>query len=97
MKYLVNQTIIAGELNKLPVFVTLRDWDARDMELIDFIIQQFEICNFPDAGPFIEYLFRVSCRDFRLKRDRAWDFGHPFYFDSQIAGTGYRLGYWVAT
>ena len=57
MKYLVNQTIIAEELNKLPVFITLRDRDARNNKLIDFIIQQFEICNFPDAGPFIEYLF----------------------------------------
>ena len=56
MKYLVHQTIIARELEKLPVFITLRDWDARNTNLIDFIAKQFEICNFPDATPFIEYL-----------------------------------------
>ena len=56
MKYLVHQTIIASELDKLPVFVTLRDWDPRNTRLMDFIAAQFAICNFPDALPFIEYL-----------------------------------------
>ena len=60
MKYLVHQTIMADELDKLPIFVALRDWDAQNMELIDFITQQFSICNFPDAKPFIEYLLETG-------------------------------------
>jgi len=60
MKYLVHQTIIANELDKLPIFVTLRDWDARNVDLIDFITQQFSICNFPDAKGFVEYLLETG-------------------------------------
>lgn len=56
LKYLVHQTIIANEMNKLPIFITLRDWDVTKIELIDFIAKQFAVCNFPDAKPFIEYL-----------------------------------------
>ncbi|HIE57605.1 MAG TPA: NACHT domain-containing protein, partial [Anaerolineales bacterium] len=56
LKYLVQQTIAADELNKLPIFVTLREWDARETDILDFITKQFDICNFPDAQPFIEYL-----------------------------------------
>jgi len=56
MKYLVHQTIEATELTKLPIFVTLRDWNAQQTDLITFIAKQFAICNFPNAEPFIEYL-----------------------------------------
>jgi tRNA A37 threonylcarbamoyladenosine biosynthesis protein TsaE len=56
LKYLVHQTIVASELDKLPIFVTLRDWDSSNAKLMDFITSQFSICNFPDALPFIEYL-----------------------------------------
>lgn len=56
MKYLVHQTITASELNKLPIFVTLRDWDAQKTNLIDHMAKQFAVCNFPNAYPFIEYL-----------------------------------------
>ena len=58
MKYLVHQTIIAEELNKLPIFVTLRDWNVLIEPLLDFIAKQFNICNFPDAYPFIEYMLK---------------------------------------
>lgn len=56
MKYLVHQTIIASELDKLPIFVTLREWNVLKEPLLDFITRQFKICNFPDARPFIEYI-----------------------------------------
>jgi len=60
LKYLVHQTIIADELGKLPIFVTLREWDVSNSELIDFIMQQFSICDFPDAKQFIEYLLETG-------------------------------------
>ena len=64
MRYLVHQTIIAEELNKLPIFVTLRDWNPQsdsqsvkpEISLQNFITNQFAICNFPGAAPFIEYI-----------------------------------------
>jgi hypothetical protein len=60
LKYLVHQTIVADELGKLPIFVTLREWDAQHVELIDFVTQQFSVCNFPDAKQFIEYLMETG-------------------------------------
>ena len=60
MKYLVHQTIIAGELNKLPIFITLRDWDATNTDILDFIIDQFDVCNFPDAKSFVKYLLQTG-------------------------------------
>ena len=60
LKYLVHQTIITDELEKLPIFVTLRDWDAPKVQLIDFITQQFSVCNFPDAKHFIEYILETG-------------------------------------
>jgi hypothetical protein len=60
LKYLVHQTIVADELEKLPIFVTLRDWDAPKVQLIDFITQQFSVCNFPNAKYFIEYILETG-------------------------------------
>lgn len=60
LKYLVHQTIVASELDKLPIFVTLREWDAGTVDLVDFIVQQFDVCNFPDAKQFIEYLLETG-------------------------------------
>jgi len=56
LKYLVHHSMVAGELDKLPIFITTREWDAQNTKLVDFITNQFEICNFPDASLFTEYL-----------------------------------------
>ncbi|MBN1454505.1 MAG: NACHT domain-containing protein [Anaerolineales bacterium] len=55
LKYLVHQTLEA-QLDKIPVFITLRDWANSNLELLPFIAKQFDICRFPDAQPFIEYI-----------------------------------------
>ena len=49
-----------GTLDKLPIFVTLRDWqDVGDYEsLLDFIARQFDICDFPNARPVVDFFLR---------------------------------------
>lgn len=42
------------EQRRLPIFVTLREWAYRQIPLADFIIDQFDVCGFPDARPFLE-------------------------------------------
>ncbi|MCA0239169.1 MAG: NACHT domain-containing protein [Bacteroidetes bacterium] len=42
------------EQRKLPVFVTLREWADRKKPLMDFIVEQFDICGFEEARPFVE-------------------------------------------
>lgn len=49
-------TLIAaqGNIDKIPIFVSLRDWAESSSTLIEFIQLQFEICSFPDSRVFIE-------------------------------------------
>ena len=57
LKHLViNATNTA--IDKTPIFVSLRDWTQTDIDFIDYIERQFDICEFPDAKPFIEILFQ---------------------------------------
>lgn len=39
---------------RLPVFVTLREWADEKKSLMDFIIEQFNICGFEKANLFVE-------------------------------------------
>lgn len=45
-----------GKLDKIPVFVTLKEWSDSGLELMPFVARQFEICAFPNAGLFIEHI-----------------------------------------
>lgn len=42
------------ERRRLPIFVTLREWVDERVPLLDFVVQQFDICGFPDAQGFVE-------------------------------------------
>jgi len=55
LKY-INLQAIQGKLDKTPIFITLREWTDTDKPLMDYIVEQFAICNFPKADSFIEYL-----------------------------------------
>ena len=47
-----------GELDKIPIFVPLRRFAESEESLFEFIIRQFEICDFPDATPFITTILK---------------------------------------
>jgi len=55
LKYITLQAV-KGELPQTPVFVGLREWSESNKTLMEFIVEQFAICNFPKADSFIEYL-----------------------------------------
>lgn len=57
LKYLVLQAT-NGEINQIPIFVSLKEWDDSGLELFPFIVKQFEICDFPDAGLFVKYILK---------------------------------------
>ncbi|MBC7777231.1 MAG: NACHT domain-containing protein, partial [Phycisphaerae bacterium] len=48
------------EVRKLPVFVTLREFADTREKLMDFIVQQFSICGFEDAQPFLERMLAAG-------------------------------------
>lgn len=49
-------TLIAakGEIDLVPIFISLHDWAQSGFSLIRYMEKQFEICEFPDAQVFIE-------------------------------------------
>lgn len=49
-----------GELDKLPIFITLRDWSDGTLNLLDYIIQQFEIHGFPRARAFVSAMLGLG-------------------------------------
>jgi predicted NACHT family NTPase len=54
LKYLAFQTLDGKTRKKrIPIFVSLKDFSDSSTSLIDFIVDQFDICQFPDAKPFI--------------------------------------------
>ena len=42
------------ERRKLPIFLTLHEWADKKKPLFDFITEQFDICGFEEAAPFVE-------------------------------------------
>jgi predicted NACHT family NTPase len=55
LKYIALQAI-AGKLEtpRIPILIGLKDWSLSGKSILDFIVQQFDICSFPDAQPFVE-------------------------------------------
>lgn len=45
-----------GHVDRVPIFVTLKEWADAGEKLLPFIARQFAICGFPDATHFIEHL-----------------------------------------
>lgn len=43
-----------GKINRIPIFISLKEWADSGLDLNSFIIKQFEICSFPDPKLFIE-------------------------------------------
>ena len=43
-----------GVIDKIPIFISLKEWADSHLELMPFIVQQFEICSFPEAERFAE-------------------------------------------
>lgn len=56
LKHLVMETV-AGRVNAIPIFVSLKAWADSGLDLMPFLVRQFMICSFPDAQPFIEHIF----------------------------------------
>ncbi|MBI1877712.1 MAG: NACHT domain-containing protein [Chloroflexi bacterium] len=59
LKYVALQAA-NGKINKIPIFVSLKEWADSGLELMPFLVRQFEICAFPEAQPFIEHLLNAG-------------------------------------
>jgi len=57
-KLIPGHDIKQKEIDKVPVFISLKQWADSGAELMDFITERFDICGFPDARPFVEELLK---------------------------------------
>ncbi len=45
-------------LGKIPIFVSLKQFGEKSQSLFDFIVDEFAVCGFPEATPFVEALLK---------------------------------------
>jgi hypothetical protein len=57
-KLIVGKDAGKKEIDKVPIFVSLKEWADSNLELMTFIAERFDICGFPDAGLFVEELLK---------------------------------------
>ncbi|HZH89644.1 MAG TPA: NACHT domain-containing protein [Pyrinomonadaceae bacterium] len=57
-KLISGQDAKKKEIDKVPIFVSLKQWADSGAELMDFITERFDICGFPAARPFVEELLK---------------------------------------
>ncbi|HEY0174119.1 MAG TPA: NACHT domain-containing protein [Pyrinomonadaceae bacterium] len=47
-------------IDKVPVFISLKQWSDSGKELLQFIEERFDNCDFPKARPFVEELLKAG-------------------------------------
>ena len=49
-----------GKVNegRVPIFIGLKLFSDSGKSIIDFIVNQFDICNFPDAEPYLLHILK---------------------------------------
>jgi hypothetical protein len=45
-------------IDKIPIFISLKEWSDSGEDLHTFMAKRFDICGFPDAQPFVEVLLK---------------------------------------
>jgi predicted NACHT family NTPase len=57
LKYIALQAA-EQNIDKIPIFITLKHWADSGLKLLPFIAERFDICDFPAAQPFVEVLLK---------------------------------------
>lgn len=57
LKYIALQALDANLIEKrIPIFIPVKEWDDSRKPLLEFIKDQFSICDFPDSDAFVKRL-----------------------------------------
>jgi NACHT domain len=57
LKYIAIQAA-EQNIDKIPIFITLKHWTDSGIDLLSFIAERFDICDFPNAQPFVGELLK---------------------------------------
>ncbi|MFX0211221.1 MAG: NACHT domain-containing protein, partial [Candidatus Hodarchaeota archaeon] len=55
LKYITLQAL-RGNIERIPIFVSLKAWSDSDYDLFTFITRQFDACSLPNPKDFVKYL-----------------------------------------
>jgi predicted NACHT family NTPase len=61
LKYLTLRACLQAYQELIPstlIFVSLKEWTDSKLELMPYLVHQFDVCAFPDANAFIEHLLK---------------------------------------
>jgi hypothetical protein len=60
LKYIAVQAAepVKPVIDKVPIFISLKQWADSGAELMPFIVERFDNCDFPKAEPFVEELLK---------------------------------------
>lgn len=58
LHYIALQTIEEQPVKKLPIFVSLYELSLSGKAVVDYIVERFRLCGFPDAQPLVTKLLR---------------------------------------
>ena len=59
LKYTTLKTI-EGNLSYIPILIPLKSFSESGKSMLDFMVQEFDICNFPEAGHFIKIILETG-------------------------------------
>jgi len=57
LKYIALQAA-EQNIDKIPIFISLKQWADSGLKLLPFVTERFDICDFPAAHPFVEELLK---------------------------------------
>ena len=55
LKHLVMESV-QEKIKAIPIFVSLKEWSDKDINLMSFLAHTFSVCNFTDTQPFIRMI-----------------------------------------
>jgi hypothetical protein len=51
---------VTGELGRVPIFVSLNQLSRSDRTVFDYIVDEFDVCEFPDAAAYLHQLLKCG-------------------------------------
>jgi hypothetical protein len=51
---------VKGELERVPIFVGLKQLADSGLSVFEFVVNEFDVCDFPDAGAYLDRLLKAG-------------------------------------